>query len=329
MESNVILCVDDDATILTALGGLLSSAMGAGHVIEFAESGEEALEFCQEVHRGAREVSVIITDFIMPGMRGDELLVRLHASHPNTVKIMLTGQSDVDGIKRAINEANLYRFLEKPFNNADIVLTVKSALQAFRQSRELEQRIAELERINKDQERKIAQRTAELLEKNKRLELLSISDSLTGLYNRLRLDQVLEDELNRCKRSGKPFCLVLLDVDHFKAVNDTYGHQVGDQVLVDIAGLLTRTKRVVDVVGRWGGEEFLVICPDAEIDGGFVIAEKLRLAIAEHAFPVVGHKTGSFGVAACNQHDTVGSVIGRADAALYRAKGNGRNRVDG
>ena len=167
-----------------------------------------------------------------------------------------------------------------------------------------------------------------LLSAKEQAEKLSVTDRLTGLYNRLKLDQDLADEFNRCQRSGGRFSIILLDIDHFKSVNDTYGHPVGDQVLVGVARLLAEGVRKVDIVGRWGGEEFLVICPDTGIDGARVIADKLRQMIAAHEFDVVGNKSGSFGVAELKLEDTVSNLISRADQALYRAKENGRNRVE-
>jgi diguanylate cyclase (GGDEF)-like protein len=328
MASDIVLCVDDDTTVLSALRSILIKTLGTGHAVEVAESGQEAMELCHELKASSREISVVISDFIMPGMRGDELLVRLHEVSPRTIKIMLTGQSDLEGVKRTINEANLYRFLEKPFNNADLVLTVKSAMHVYRQGIALTERTEELERINKNLEAIVAERTGELIEKNKQLETLSISDRLTGLYNRLKLDQVLEEELARNKRGSSGFSVILLDVDHFKSVNDTFGHQVGDQVLIVIAKILKEGIREVDVVGRWGGEEFLIVCSETDQEGARVLAEKMRAAIAACAFPVVGTKTSSFGVAALRAQETVDALIARADSALYRAKDGGRNCVE-
>ncbi|CAK0759862.1 histidine kinase [Gammaproteobacteria bacterium] len=173
MTTQTILCVDDDITVLNALRTVLVKALGSEVVVEIAEDGIDALEICSELLQQGQDLSVVISDFIMPSMRGDELLIRLHGMSPNTVKIMLTGQSDLQGIKRTINEANLYRFIEKPFRNDDIRLTAKSALQAYNQERELERQNAELKRMNdalKASERmlegRVAQRTAELDEKN-------------------------------------------------------------------------------------------------------------------------------------------------------------------
>jgi FixJ family two-component response regulator len=149
---SIILCVDDDKTILTALRTLLSTIIGNTCRVEIAESGLEALEICEELAAEGNEPKVVISDFIMPGMRGDELLVRLHVLYPNMAKIMLTGQSDIAAVIRVINEANLYRFMDKPFKNADLVLTAKTAITArlteaslSHEISRLNQRIDELE----------------------------------------------------------------------------------------------------------------------------------------------------------------------------------------
>jgi DNA-binding NtrC family response regulator len=148
----IILCVDDDKTILTALRDLLDSTIDNNCLIEIAESGQEALEICEELAEEGNEPKVVISDFIMPGMRGDELLVLLHKKYPNMIKIMLTGQSDFTGVIRVINEANLYRLMDKPFKNDDIILTAKSAIEVLRiegskdeEIRQLKLRIIELE----------------------------------------------------------------------------------------------------------------------------------------------------------------------------------------
>jgi len=128
---SIILCVDDDKTILTALRDLLDSTIN-NCLIEIAESAQEAFEICEELATEGNEPMLVISDFIMPGMRGDELLVRLHKKYPNMIKIMLTGQSELNGVVRVINEANLYRFMDKPFNNDDVVLTTKNAIKERR-----------------------------------------------------------------------------------------------------------------------------------------------------------------------------------------------------
>ncbi|RZA15983.1 MAG: diguanylate cyclase, partial [Lysobacteraceae bacterium] len=284
----IILCVDDDSTVLAALRSMLSSHFGPEVQIEFAESGEEALEIEAELRAEGREIGLVISDFMMPGLRGDELLVRLHESSPNTVKILLTGQSDLTGVKRAINGANLYRFLEKPFVNEDIVLTVRAAIRAYWQEQDLIRQNEQLRSMNAELEKIVAERTRDLVEKNMELEVLSVTDKLTGLFNRRKLDQVLEEELIRSRRYGVQFSLIIVDLDYFKRVNDTHGHGAGDDVLVRLAQILRHTTRDADAIGRLGGEEFLVVCRHSTLDGALEDAGRIREAIEAHDFTGVG-----------------------------------------
>lgn len=160
-----------------------------------------------------------------------------------------------------------------------------------------------------------------------RLEALSTTDRLTGVANRLRLDVVLDQEFARSQRGAHRLALILLDIDHFKSVNDTWGHPVGDAVLVAVSRLIADNLRPQDLVGRWGGEEFLVICRDSTVDDAQALAEKLRSALQAHAIAVTGPKTASFGVTAYRAGDRIADMVNRVDAALYRAKEGGRNRV--
>ena len=198
--NSIILCVDDDSTVLNALRTLMTNHFGPELQVEFAESGDEALEIEAELRAQGIELSLVLSDFMMPGLRGDELLVQLHEKSPSTVKILLTGQSDMSGVKRAINEANLYRFLEKPFLNEDILLTVRAAIRAYWQDRDLVRQNEALRRINAELEDIVAARTEELVEKNRLLEVLAVTDKLTGLYNRRKLDEALEEEVARARR---------------------------------------------------------------------------------------------------------------------------------
>jgi diguanylate cyclase (GGDEF)-like protein len=327
-QGGIILCVDDDSTVLAALRSVFSSHFGSELQVEFAESGDEALEIAAELRAQGRELGLVISDFMMPGMKGDEFLVRLHEASPHTVKILLTGQSDLTGVKRAINQANLYRFLEKPFLNEDIVLTVRGAVRAYFQERDLMRQNEELRRLNAELESIVEARTRELLEKNRELEVLSVTDRLTGLFNRRKLDEVLEEELIRCRRYDVEFAVIIMDIDHFKHVNDTWGHPAGDGVLQGMAQILRESTRDADALARFGGEEFVIVCRHSSLEGCMETAERIRAAVAAHRFGDIGQVTASFGAAACCAGDTAASLLERADAALYRAKAAGRNRVE-
>ena len=176
--------------------------------------------------------------------------------------------------------------------------------------------------------RKIAEAHAELEAKSRELELTSITDPLTGIYNRLKLEEVLGQECRRASRYMHLVCVIMLDVDRFKSINDNYGHQAGDRVLTEIAAIIDQNTREFDTVGRWGGEEFLIICPDIDLNGACSLAEKLRVTMENHQFSSNGRCTASFGVAQYRQGQRSMDVISLADQAMYAAKAKGRNRVE-
>lgn len=166
-----------------------------------------------------------------------------------------------------------------------------------------------------------------LEEKNKRLKELAITDSLTSLFNREKLDEVLQNEILRSERYGTKFGLILLDIDYFKKINDEFSHQIGDKVLIETSFILKSHMRNTDTVGRWGGEEFMVICPETNLEQCEVVAEQLRSAIDEYPFSHVGHRTVSLGASCYREEDSMKTLIDRVDSALYDSKDSGRNRV--
>ena len=176
--------------------------------------------------------------------------------------------------------------------------------------------------------RKLAQYNRKLEQLNLELERLSVTDKLTGLFNRVKLDAVLAKEINRASRFGETFSVLILDIDHFKEINDQHGHHAGDRVLEQIARTLMQNTRKIDTVGRWGGEEFLIVCPNTDANGARQLAENLRNAIAQLEFPGIGKKTVSIGASSFQLDDQVEDIASRADHALYEAKNAGRNRVE-
>lgn len=164
-------------------------------------------------------------------------------------------------------------------------------------------------------------------EKNKELNRLAITDNLTKLFNRRKLEELLQSELDRNQQYHRTFCLSILDIDHFKEVNDNYGHQKGDYVLIEIAQILQNNLRKIDFVGRYGGEEFIIIFPESSIEDVTIQIEKFREKIATYSFKDIGNKTASFGITSYKEADTVESIIKRADEALYEAKNSGRNKM--
>jgi diguanylate cyclase (GGDEF)-like protein len=172
------------------------------------------------------------------------------------------------------------------------------------------------------------ERRLELEELARDLSFQATTDPLTGINNRLKFDQLLHQEIGRAERYGTPLSLVLYDLDHFKLINDTHGHPVGDEVLAEISQLASNHIRRTDFVARWGGEEFAILVPQGDSDSAFRLARSLRDAVRDQTFAAGATVTCSFGVAEFIMGETAQSFVARADTALYRAKLNGRNRVE-
>lgn len=175
--------------------------------------------------------------------------------------------------------------------------------------------------------REIAVVNRKLKEKSHELEKISITDPLTNIFNRRHLEASLEDEVQRTIRYGHPLSVILIDIDYFKSINDDFGHQTGDRVLSKFTRLVKKRIRKTDILGRWGGEEFLIVCPEISIDDAFRLAEGLRKKIETTVFDRAGKRTASFGIAEYKSGDDKEALVVRADMALYRAKESGRNQV--
>ncbi|MCR8915218.1 diguanylate cyclase [Marinobacter panjinensis] len=167
---------------------------------------------------------------------------------------------------------------------------------------------------------------------NRKLRRMATTDSLTGLFNRRHMTYLVEKELARFQRNGNPVAFLVLDIDHFKAINDQYGHELGDRVLEDVAGIIKAQLRTQDLIARWGGEEFLAVLPDTRIQSAQASAERVREALMTHDWRAPNGEridiTISAGVSEFRRDDDLNSAISRADRALYRSKERGRNRVE-
>lgn len=184
-----------------------------------------------------------------------------------------------------------------------------------------------IEPIFKDGE-KVGYRTiSEDITDKKRIEELSITDKLTGLYNRLKLDDFLIIKVEEFQRYKTPFSVILLDIDNFKMINDNFGHDIGDKALQKLANLLKNSVRKTDLVGRWGGEEFIIVCNNTDENQSYIVAENVRKLVESSYFEVVGKKTVSLGVSQFRDSDTISSIFKRVDDALYKAKKSGKNKT--
>jgi two-component system, cell cycle response regulator len=251
---------------------------------------------------------VVICDLEMPGMDGFKFLSMMSSRDElrDIPVIMLTGREDLETKIKGL-EQGASDYVTKPFDTGELVARVKVQL-------------------------KIKSLQDSLKQSNELLRELSNTDPLTGLYNRRFLMETLEKEIRRGERSGSPMAMVMADIDHFKAINDTFGHQQGDEILKKVAELLLKHLRQYDCAARFGGEEFALILPQANLAQGVQVAERIRAATGRLTFPppLEGVRlTISFGVASFPRPRiyTVDDLIREADAALYSAKKDGRDRV--
>jgi diguanylate cyclase (GGDEF)-like protein len=162
---------------------------------------------------------------------------------------------------------------------------------------------------------------------SQKMQRLAIRDGLTGIYNHAFMEEMIGDAINRSKRSRNPLSLLMIDVDYFKQVNDSHGHNAGDTVLKELVGVLKSNKRSTDYLGRWGGDELVMLLTDTNLTGASNLSEKLRKVVADYPFPYCKQLTISLGAGEYQEGDTPLGFVGRADAAMYRAKRGGRNRA--
>jgi diguanylate cyclase (GGDEF)-like protein len=290
-EKSSILVVDDDPDKRMLLTVALQMA---GYEVRTANDGEAGLAAVESF-----QPDLIITDVMMPKMDGYELARRVRAN-PLTrfipIIIQTAAKNDAHDARRGA-EVGALGYITDP-TDIDLLLARARTLLDFKTYLDT-------------------------------CEEAAFTDHLTGLANRRRFERQLEREVTRTLRYGRPFCLLILDIDSFKKVNDTYGHEMGDEAIRRLANVLQAGTRGIDTAARIGGEEFAVILTETDFDGGLEVAERLRLAIKTAEIPNVGHVTASFGVAEFPMSAQTGrELFTVADAALYEAKRQGRDRVE-
>lgn len=281
------------------------------------------------------DVSVLVSDQRMPDKTGVALLADASRMNPDIVRILMTGYADIDAVIQSVNEGRIFFYLTKPWRHDELTIVLTKALEHSTLLRERRRLIEDLRLANVELEQRVQERTHQLEERNhdleaanRRISEMMNTDALTGVANRRCLDETLAKEVSRCSRLELPLTVLLADVDHFKSVNDQFGHAMGDRVLQVIARSLGERSRPYDLVARYGGEEFLVIMPGATAEGGVQAAERYREGIGGQVLEGLGRPvTASFGVAALRPGESPSALVARADKALYGAKQNGRNRV--
>jgi two-component system cell cycle response regulator len=303
-----VLVVDDDDTLRALVVAWLSKS---GLACIEARTGEEALERADTLAEG---LDAIVCDVMMPGIDGFTVLERLK-SNPATADIpvvLLTAHANTETeIIRGV-EGGAVEHIAKPFSGRVLAAKVMQLIARHRSQRTLEKKLQFAEKY-------------------------ATVDALTGLFNRRHFDVRLREESAHAKRHCRPLALVMLDLDHFKSVNDTFGHADGDRVLRHVGAAIPTLLRTEDAAFRYGGEEFVLLLRDAEAAAAKIVAERLRARLAE--LPIAlgpeGGKlqrvitfSGGYAVADAANGFSADDLVLRADKALYRAKGAGRDRIE-
>ena len=331
-----ILVVDDEVENLKAL----QRTLRASFEVVTANSAEEALPLLDKF-----EFSVVISDQRMPGMLGTDFLAKVAKISPDSTRIILTAFTDTKIMLAAINRAQIYRYVTKPWDNRELITIIQQAAERFRlirensslskqmaeQNEDLRRKDKELSRMNEHLEKTVQQRTSELREVNERLSQLAMVDPLTKVYNRRAFFAKFAEEVERSRRYRHTLCVIMIDVDHFKTFNDMEGHLYGDEALRKVAQTITTNLRKTDTLGRYGGEEFILLMPETKMDDAVEICNRLRETIETTPFQgreEPAYLTVSMGVAGFpEQGEEIEVLVEAADRALYQAKEFGRNRV--
>jgi len=290
-----IAVVDDSSFSLSVIRGFFDI-----HKITNVEYFQDSYEFARDVEN-IKNYDMFIIDYVMPVFDGEELILRIREENLDSMVILVTSNGDEKTITHCLS-IGADDFILKPLEIKLFMLRITSCLRQFKLNQE-----------SKDKSRVLFE--------------MATSDSLTGVYNRNYFINTYGHKVAESFRSGQPFSLILMDIDHFKEINDRYGHLKGDYVLKEIAGVLKLNLREADVICRWGGEEFIVLCVNTDLQKAIIVAEKLRENIEAHSFKGVHKITASIGVTQWGSEDDKDSAFKRMDNSLYLAKLTGRNKV--
>jgi len=331
-----LLVVDDEPYILPTLAALLAN--------DFQVLTADCAEAAQSVF-AKQEVQIILTDQKMPQVTGVQLLEWVRVNHPKTIRLLMTGYAELDDAVEAINRGQVYYYLLKPWRTEELLQILRNACKEYRLERSQEHLMEELRIVNDELkqlnvglEKRVVERTKALEEANQllekrthELERLALTDPLTGLLNRRAIVELARSELKRHARYPSPFALGLVDIDFFKEINSRFLLTGGDEVLKSLAKVLTDSLRSTDSLGRWGGEEFMVVAPETDLEGARVLAERIRSTVEETIIQYNSHPirvTVSVGFAVMDDDSPMAfdRMEIEAAAAEEEAKMRGKNR---
>ena len=322
----IIACIDKDVEILDELYNKLSRIVDSDYVIESYINAEQALIGCFNNIIAGNEILITINGNNTSEVTYDEFLLELYKNSPNTKNIVFKESLCLDSLENIINNASIYKIIPRRLKKVDFELIVLEAIKLNAQER----RLKDYQRVLEDA---VDKRTKELNNINVKLNILATIDSLSGVKNRRSFFESCGPMISYNRREKKQLAVLMIDIDKFKLINDTFGHKSGDNVIKLMAKSTEAILRKSDVFGRLGGEEFAAVLPSTSLRGALIVAENIRKEIEHLDYKTSGKKlikfTVSIGVSMLSSTDNdLNTVLHKADLALYEAKKLGRNRVE-
>ncbi|OHE16806.1 MAG: diguanylate cyclase, partial [Sulfurimonas sp. RIFOXYD2_FULL_37_8] len=296
---------------------------------KWVNKNTKTMDLLQEMIKNDFESVIVIENFKPIGIFTTKDVVRV-MKHNEDLELNIGSymSSPVDTISKDCSMKDALEFLKRKRYKRVVVVDEDGKMSGIITQKELiSLSYSRWAMLIKEHHEELSQLNASLLYKNKKYEVMASTDALTGLYNRHKFSELYNSSYLTMEQRGNVMSLMILDIDYFKKINDTFGHGIGDGVLIQISHALLKNLRNIDIICRWGGEEFVVLLPAVDLNQATFLAEKLRESIEIFEIDMVGRVTASFGVTQVNRGDALEAVVERADKALYEAKASGRNCV--
>ncbi len=305
-----VLFIEDNEDVRIQLEKLLKNFFSN---IDMEENGLTGYDkYIDFKEKNKRYYDLVITDLSMPKLDGVDLCKRIIQMNPNQLILVISAHTESNKLLQLI-DIGIYKFLQKPVDYNNLLNSLSLIISKIKREKSFVKLENEVIDIKND---------------NEKLNELVITDNLTSIYNRRFIDNILNQRFADLENnSGKELSILFIDIDDFKLINDEHGHLIGDQILIEFSQKLKSLIRANDILGRWGGEEFIIISDRTNLESAKNIAEKLREGIDNTCFTKNIKLTASFGIASYEEKDCINNLIHKADYSLYKAKQEGKNKV--
>ncbi len=305
-----IIFIEDNYDVRIQLTKLLNNFF---KYIDVEIDGFSALEKYNSFYKkNNKYYDLVITDLSLPKLDGIGLCKEIMNINPNQLILVISAHTESNKLMKLI-DIGIYKFLQKPIDYNNLLNSLALIITKIKREESYERLENHINILTKD---------------NEELSHQSITDKLTSLYNRRYIDQILLKKISLFELKSKiELSIIFIDIDDFKIINDIYGHLIGDKILIEFANVLKENIKENDILGRWGGEEFIIISDNSSLDSSILLSENIRKIIEKTKFNKIEKLTASFGIAEFKENDNISTLIQKADISLYKAKREGKNKV--